>query len=92
MMSSTRRIVKPVESAKPSSTRRSCGRPMTQAKRRAVGLLAQTLRPGGVLLVGRTESLFNVPEAPPLISRGSVLAHRKPEEAVRTGPSRPANP
>jgi chemotaxis protein methyltransferase CheR len=64
----------------------------SEAKRRAVGLLAQTLRPGGVLLVGRTESLFNVPEAPPLISRGSVLAHRKSEEAVQTGPSRPANP
>jgi chemotaxis protein methyltransferase CheR len=63
-----------------------------EAKRRAVGLLAQTLRPGGVLLVGRTESLFNVPEAPPLISRGSVLAHRKSEEVVRIGPSRPASP
>ncbi|MHB8764652.1 MAG: CheR family methyltransferase [Deferrisomatales bacterium] len=48
------------------------------AKRRAVELLTRCLRPGGVLLVGRSESLFNVPEAPPLINVGGVLVYRKP--------------
>ncbi len=48
------------------------------AKRRVVEFLVRHLRPGGVLLVGRSESLFNVPEAPPLVNLGGVLAYRKP--------------
>ena len=48
------------------------------AKRRVVRGLARALRPGGVLLVGRSESLFNVPEAPPLGNSGGILYHRKP--------------
>jgi chemotaxis protein methyltransferase CheR len=57
-----------------------------QAKRQAVGVLAQALCPGGVLLVGRTESLFNVPEAPPLMSVAGVIAHQKPEATSHTDP------
>ena len=48
------------------------------AKRRAVQMLGAALRPGGVLFVGRSESLFNVPEAPPVAVSGGVLYHRKP--------------
>lgn len=46
------------------------------AKRRVVRNLTEALRPGGVLFVGRSESLFNVPEAPPQINVGGVLAYR----------------
>lgn len=62
-----------------------------EAKRRAVENLARSLLPGGVLLVGRSESLFNVPEAPPLTSLGGILVHRKqgtdpePESRSRVG-------
>jgi len=49
-----------------------------EAKRRAVATLVQALAPGGVLLVGRSESLFNVPEAPPLVNLGGVMVHQKP--------------
>ncbi len=48
------------------------------AKRRVIRALSQALRPGGVLLVGRSESLFNVPEAPPMGNAGGILYHRKP--------------
>lgn len=48
------------------------------AKRRVIQTLTEALRPGGVLLVGRSESLFNVPEAPPLGNAGGILYHRKP--------------
>lgn len=48
------------------------------AKRRTVGTLMRLLRPGGVLVVGRSESLFNVPEAPPLVNLGGTLVYRKP--------------
>lgn len=54
-----------------------------EAKRRAVDVLARTLRPGGALLVGRSESLFNVPEAPPMVSMGGVMVYHKPEVATR---------
>lgn len=49
-----------------------------EAKRRVVDFLVRHLRPGGILLVGRSESLFNVPEAPPMVNLGGVLAYRKP--------------
>ncbi|MEW6488614.1 MAG: protein-glutamate O-methyltransferase CheR [Thermodesulfobacteriota bacterium] len=49
-----------------------------EAKRRAVGVLARALAPAGVLAVGRSESLFNVPEAPPLVNLGGVMMHQKP--------------
>lgn len=48
------------------------------AKRRTVATLTRLLRPGGVLIVGRSESLFNVPEAPPLLNLGGTLLYRKP--------------
>ncbi len=47
------------------------------AKRRAVTLLRDALVAGGALVVGRSESLFNVPEAPPLVSMGGIMIHRK---------------
>jgi chemotaxis protein methyltransferase CheR len=50
----------------------------TDAKRQAVGAIARLLRPGGLLIVGRSESLFNIPEAPPLVNLGGVLVHRRP--------------
>lgn len=49
-----------------------------EAKRRAVRVLTRALRSGGTLVVGRSESLFNVPEAPPLVNAGGVLVYRKP--------------
>ncbi|MBI5017383.1 MAG: protein-glutamate O-methyltransferase CheR [Deltaproteobacteria bacterium] len=48
------------------------------AKRRTIEALVKALRPGGVLIVGRSESLFNVPEAPPLVNLGGTLLYRKP--------------
>jgi chemotaxis protein methyltransferase CheR len=48
-----------------------------EAKRRTIAALVRVLRPGGVLIVGRSESLFNVPEAPPLVSLGGTLVYRK---------------
>jgi chemotaxis protein methyltransferase CheR len=48
------------------------------AKRKAVRMLGAALQPGGVLFIGRSESLFNVPEAPPVAVSGGVLYHRKP--------------
>jgi chemotaxis protein methyltransferase CheR len=50
-----------------------------QAKRRAVGLMSRALRNGGALIVGRSESLFNIAEAPPLVNLGGTLLHRKPQ-------------
>ncbi|NTU59465.1 MAG: protein-glutamate O-methyltransferase CheR [Deltaproteobacteria bacterium] len=47
------------------------------AKRKVVGAMTRALRPGGVLIVGRSESLFNVSEAPPLVNLGGTLLHRK---------------
>lgn len=47
------------------------------AKRQTVRALTHLLRPGGVLVVGRSESLFNIPEAPPLVNFGGVLVYRK---------------
>ncbi|NOY44418.1 MAG: protein-glutamate O-methyltransferase CheR [Deltaproteobacteria bacterium] len=52
-----------------------------EAKRRVVGRLVASLRPGGVLVVGRSESLLSVPEAPPPLHRGGVVVYRLPEEA-----------
>lgn len=49
-----------------------------EAKRRTIATLVKVLRPGGVLIVGRSESLFNVPEAPPLVNLGGTLVYRKP--------------
>jgi chemotaxis protein methyltransferase CheR len=48
------------------------------AKRRAIRGLAAALAPGGVLAVGRSETLFNVPEAPPLLNLNGVIVHQKP--------------
>ena len=47
------------------------------AKRRAIAALDRSLRHGGALIVGRSESLFNVPDAPPMVNLGGVLLHRK---------------
>lgn len=60
----------------------------TQAKRRVVRRLVSVLRPGGVLIVGRSESLFNVPEAPSMVNIGGVLMYQRPEE----GPVTPRRP
>lgn len=54
-----------------------------EAKRRVVDVLTRALRPGGVFLVGRSESLFNVPEAPPMVSMGGIMVHHKPEVVTR---------
>lgn len=47
------------------------------AKRRAVGALAAALARSGVLVVGKSETLFNVPEAPPMLNLNGVIAHQK---------------
>jgi chemotaxis protein methyltransferase CheR len=52
----------------------------TVAKQRAVEVLARSLRQSGALIVGRSESLFNVPGAPPFVKVGGVLIHRKQGE------------
>jgi len=49
-----------------------------EAKRRAVRKLADVLVPGGMLAVGRSETLFNVPEAPKLINLDGVIVYQKP--------------
>ena len=49
-----------------------------EAKRKVVGRLASMLRPGGILFVGRSESLFQVPEAPPMVRLDGVTAYQKP--------------
>jgi chemotaxis protein methyltransferase CheR len=49
-----------------------------EAKRQTVRSLVRLLRLGGLLIVGRSESLFNIPEAPALVNLGGVLVHRKP--------------
>jgi chemotaxis protein methyltransferase CheR len=49
----------------------------TDAKQRTVEYLVRSLRPDGALIIGRSESLFNVSEAPPMVSLGGVLIHRK---------------
>ncbi|GAB4263522.1 MAG: protein-glutamate O-methyltransferase CheR [Deferrisomatales bacterium] len=49
-----------------------------EAKRRVVADLVRALTPGGVLLVGRSESLFHVPEAPPLVTVHGTLAYQVP--------------
>ncbi|MBI5444885.1 MAG: protein-glutamate O-methyltransferase CheR [Deltaproteobacteria bacterium] len=53
-----------------------------EAKRRVVENLTRSLATGGVLLVGRSESLFNVPGAPALVSLGGILVHRKQDEGT----------
>ncbi len=47
------------------------------AKRRAVRVLTTSLAPGGMLAVGRSETLFNVPEAPPMLNLNGVIIHQK---------------
>lgn len=49
-----------------------------EAKRKVVGRLVRALRPGGVLIVGRSETLFQIDEAPPLIHVGGSLVYRRP--------------
>lgn len=49
-----------------------------EAKRRAIRLLTNVLAPGGILAVGRSETLFNVPEAPPMLNLNGVIIHQKP--------------
>lgn len=49
-----------------------------EAKRRVVAALAKALGSGGVLFVGRSESLFNVEAAPPAQNIRGVMVHRKP--------------
>ena len=58
------------------------------AKRRVIRALSKALRPGGVLLVGRSESLFNVPEAPPMSNTRGILYHRKPGNGALEGEAR----
>jgi chemotaxis protein methyltransferase CheR len=48
------------------------------AKRRAVGVLTGVLASGGILAVGRSETLFNVPEAPPVLNLNGIIVHQKP--------------
>lgn len=48
-----------------------------KAKRRVVASIENSIKPGGIMLIGRSESLFGVPEAPQLISFGDVMVHVK---------------
>ncbi len=52
-----------------------------EAKRKVVARLASMLRPGGILFVGRSESLFQVPEAPPMVRLDGVTAYQKPPDS-----------
>jgi len=47
------------------------------AKRRVVGSIENLIKPGGLLIIGRSESLFGVPEAPQLTSIRDVMIHVK---------------
>ncbi len=49
-----------------------------EAKRKAVGGMVRALKPGGALIIGRSESLFSVPEAPPIENHDGLLIYRKP--------------
>ncbi|RMG87874.1 MAG: chemotaxis protein CheR, partial [Candidatus Dadabacteria bacterium] len=46
------------------------------AKRRVVRRLVSALAPGGVLIVGRSETLLNVPDAPTAVRRNGTVVYQ----------------
>lgn len=61
-----------------------------RARRLAIDLLYERLRPGGVLLLGHSESLLNVTTAFELLHLKDDLVYRKPLSARDGTPSNPA--